>query len=122
MNVLEASLAGTTAQTALGLLELRARAGTSTGPGMVMLRPEQLEVRAAEAGDGAQDGLGGRVEQCRYYGHDALLRIRSEGLDGSELLLARVSGERALPAGTPVRVRAHGPVTPLDPAKSPDGR
>ena len=73
------------------------------------MRPEQLEVRARDgSGDGA--GLPGRVEQCRYYGHDALLEIRAETPGAAELLLARVIGEHALPA---VTVAARGPVTAL---------
>jgi iron(III) transport system ATP-binding protein len=112
VNVLDATFAGESAQTPLGRLALREPAQGGGGAGLVMLRPEQLDVRAAAAGD-AGDGLGGRVELCRYYGHDALLHIRAEQPEGSELLLARVDGERALPAGTRVRVVAHGPVTPL---------
>ncbi len=57
------------------------------------------------------EGVAGEVRQCRYYGHDALLEIASAG----ELLLARVLGEQALPAGTAVRVAARGPVAALAP-------
>jgi hypothetical protein len=81
-----------------------------------MLRPEQLDVQALATGEdrgGAGSGVSGRVEQCRYYGHDALLQIRAGQAPADELLLARVTGAQALPAGTPVRVRARGPVTPL---------
>jgi iron(III) transport system ATP-binding protein len=112
VNVLQASIAGGVAITPLGRLELRP-GGDGDGGGLVMLRPEQLLVRAAHDGGGADEGLDGEVEQCRYYGHDALLHIRAEQPAGSELLLARVHGEAALPAGTRVRVRAHGPVTAL---------
>ncbi len=69
-------------------------------------------------------GVRGRVEQCRYYGHDALLHIRPEQPEAprsrgraqprdAELLLARVHGEQALPIGTRVAVAARGPVTAL---------
>ncbi|MGO9489378.1 MAG: ABC transporter ATP-binding protein [Solirubrobacteraceae bacterium] len=111
VNVLDASFQGATAHTALGALELRDPAGADAGAGLVLLRPEQLEVRAA--GDGGV-GLEGQVEQCRYYGHDALLQIRPEGRAAGKLLLARVSGERALPTGTAVKVLAHGPVTMVE--------
>jgi hypothetical protein len=53
----------------------------------------------------------GEVEQCRYYGHDALLHIRIDGSGGEQVLLARVQGGQALPAGTSVSLAAHGPVT-----------
>ena len=86
-----------------------------------MVRPEQLEVAPAapaRAGSGgpdaaSRDGLDGLVEECRYYGHDAMLHIRAEGRGEPGLLLARVHGEQALPVGTPVSVAARGAVTPL---------
>jgi hypothetical protein len=73
------------------------------------VRPEQLEVRPRE--DSIANGLAGEVEQCRYYGHDALLHIRLDAPDGKQVLLARVGGKQALLAGTPVSLAAHGPVT-----------
>ena len=74
-----------------------------------MVRPEQLEVRPR--GEGCRTDRrtgGGRVEECRYYGHDALLQIRPEEPAREQVLLARVHGERALPAGTPVTLAATG--------------
>jgi len=122
VNLVEADFENGTARTALGTLRVRSdRARPGAGAGVVMVRPEQLEVR--RRGDGSEDApapaqpgvgrLNGHVEQCRYYGHDALLHIRPEQPDGAEALLARVHGEQALPVGTPVSVGAHGPVTPL---------
>ena len=86
-----------------------------------MLRPEQLEVLHARASAGTSSaGSQGRVEECRYYGHDAVLHIRPDSAAGlaqahehTELLLARVHGEQALAVGTPVTVAAHGPATAL---------
>ena len=110
--MLDASFSGQRAETRLGTLALRGPVNGNGASGLVMLRPEQLDVRAvADAEPG--DGLGGRVELCRYYGHDALLHIRAEEGAGTELLLARVDGEQALPVGTRVRVLAHGPATAL---------
>jgi iron(III) transport system ATP-binding protein len=107
VNVLYASFLGETAQTPLGPLPLSA-AVAGDGAGAVILRPEQIEVLPlSRAGE---DGVAGRVERCRYYGHDALLQIRAAG---EELLVARVAGGEALAEGTPVRVRARGSVTPL---------
>jgi iron(III) transport system ATP-binding protein len=120
VNVLEAQLAGGRAHTGLGELELReppAARSPAASAGAVMLRPEQLEVRprpAQDAGDPAA-GLRGRVEQCRYYGHDALLRIRPEQDVGAPTLLARVPGTQALAVGTPVSVTAHGAAALLEP-------
>jgi iron(III) transport system ATP-binding protein len=122
VNVIDARFEHGAARTTLGTLELPGDQSTpSAGTGAVMIRPEQLEVH--ERTDGARDddgtaGLAGRVEQCRYYGHDALLQIRPDGPADAELLLARVHGGRALPAGTPVTVAAHGLATLVDPEPS----
>jgi iron(III) transport system ATP-binding protein len=120
VNVIDASFEGATAHTALGALQIREdgspSAGTRAAAGTVIVRPEQLEVCTRAEGtpvDAGAIGLDGRVEHCRYYGHDALLHIRPERPGDAELLLARVHGEHALPVGTPVRVAAHGHVTPL---------
>jgi len=114
VNLIEASFQNGTARTVLGALALRAEAIGSAGAGLVMVRPEQLEVCNRDQATDAQlqaAGLRGRVEQCRYYGHDALLQIRPDESTSADLLLARVHGEQALPVGTRVTVVAHGPVT-----------
>jgi iron(III) transport system ATP-binding protein len=120
VNLIDAEIRGRVAHTPLGDLELRdgdargRRADAASGGTLVMIRPEQLEVlpREGAAPDAEPSGLEGRVEQCRYYGHDALLRIRSER-PGVEMLLARVHGEQALPVGARVTVAARGPVSAL---------
>ncbi len=115
VNVIDASFQDGTARTSLGALPVRGEHGA--GSGLVMVRPEQLDVRPrtghADAAAGASPSLEGRVEQCRYYGHDALLHIRAERPDITELLLARVHGEQALAVGTQVSVAARGPVIAL---------
>jgi iron(III) transport system ATP-binding protein len=122
VNVIDASFDGELARTLLGTLELRAHAldaptdalkalDTDARTGVVIVRPEQLEVSARVEGTSA--GLAGQVEQCRYYGHDALLEIRPVEQDDAALLLARVHGENAPAVGTPVTVLARGPVTRL---------
>jgi iron(III) transport system ATP-binding protein len=118
VNLLDAQFEQGVALTALGRLELRGAHPRRDGAaaGVVMVRPEQLDVRVH--GDGAEDAqpgvrIAGRVEHCRYYGHDALLRIRPEQTGVEPALLARVHGEQALPAGTRVSVGAHGHATAL---------
>ncbi|MHB8242247.1 MAG: ABC transporter ATP-binding protein [Solirubrobacteraceae bacterium] len=112
VNLIDAAFEGSTARTALGALQLRDGSST-TGAGRVIVRPEQLDVHS-RAQPGLDDGgVPGKVEQCRYYGHDALLHIRPEQPGEAQLLLARVTGEQALPVGTPVSVAVHGHVTPL---------
>ncbi len=108
-NLLEAKFDGDWAQTVLGRLQMhpdRNRA-PSLAQGVVIVRPEQLRVCLGNESD---EGLPGTVEQCRYYGHDALLHIRPDG-PGASTLIARVRGERALAAGTTVQITARGPVS-----------
>jgi iron(III) transport system ATP-binding protein len=115
VNVLAASFSDGAAQTPLGSLRLRGAPASGNAQGLVLLRPEQLEVRVINgSSDTGAGGVEGRIELCRYYGHDALLHIRAEQANGSELLLARVGGNEALPVGTRVTVRGHGSVTALD--------
>jgi iron(III) transport system ATP-binding protein len=120
VNVIDADFRDGSARTLLGALPLRAAPGTpSAGAGVVMVRPEQLDVRpyaqsrATETENGDAGLLLGHVEQCRYYGHDALLHIRPEDPSLSESLLARVHGEYAVAVGSRVTVKAHGQVTAL---------
>ncbi len=112
VNLLDARFEGASARTSLGALALR---GDSAAPaeasGLVMVRPEQLEVELLATA--THEGIEGRVEQCRYYGHDALLQIRPASPPNAAVLLARVDGERALAVGTRVKVAARGPVTPV---------
>lgn len=114
VNLIEAELEGATARTSLGALALREQAvAGKAGQGTVMVRPEQLEVRMRGVNDTESEaGLEGRIEQCRYYGHDALLHIRADR-DIAQLLLARVQGDQALPVGALVTVSARGQVTVL---------
>ena len=115
VNLIDAEIEGATARTPLGPLALRdgQDAFPPAGAALVMVRPEQLEIHPrAEAAAPEPGRLEGRVEECRYYGHDALLKIRPDDPRLS-VLLARVHGELALPAGAPVTIAAHGPVSVL---------
>jgi iron(III) transport system ATP-binding protein len=115
VNVLDARFERGTALTTLGTLQLHDDQAAGEAAGVVMVRPEQLDVRVCDNGgrDERPAGLEGRVEECRYYGHDALLQIRPEQAGDGELLLARVHGEQALAVGTRVTVAAHGRATRL---------
>ena len=118
VNMLAAEFHDGRAETALGALALRgAPAGAGGSSGLVMIRPEQLDVQPAGEGTGMKCsaiGYLGTVAECRYYGHDALLQIRPEPEREDGVLLARVHGEHALAVGTRVRVVAHGSVVPVD--------
>ncbi len=116
VNVIEAEFRDGGANTPLGMLALRSEHPAGTQSGFVMVRPEQLDVRPRAASPTSADSpheLGGRVAQCRYYGHDAILHIHPEASGAGDVLLARVSGEQALPAGTAVTIAARGPVIAL---------
>jgi iron(III) transport system ATP-binding protein len=110
-NLLPATFEGELAHTALGQLRLNPHPGRPPGRarGVVIVRPEQLQVSPE---DGQSTGLPGTVEQCRYYGHDALLHILPHEPVGQGPLIARVQGTAALEPGTRVRLSALGPVSP----------
>ncbi len=113
-NLVEATLGDGRAQTALGTLQLRGHAAQeqTLRQGIVVIRPEQLKVRATDEND---EGLRGIVERCRYYGHDALLTIRqSDSTSPMAPLLARVGGGHALTVGTHVTVTAAGAVSAIE--------
>ncbi len=116
VNLLEAQFRDGTALTPLGELSVRS-GGELSGSGMVMVRPEQIHVTPSEQ-DGLPStppaGMQGLVQECRYYGHDALMQISTERSGESAVLLARVLGEQALPAGTRVTLAATGPVSALE--------
>jgi iron(III) transport system ATP-binding protein len=109
-NLLEATFEGDWAHTVLGQLQLHPDPHRAPGltRGTVIVRPEQL--RVSPNGESA-GGLPGRVERCRYYGHDALLDIRPEDRPGATALIARVHGEQALAPGTAVLITVRGPVS-----------
>jgi iron(III) transport system ATP-binding protein len=110
VNLLEASFNDDWAHTVLGRLHLHPDPNRAPNlkRGVVMVRPEQLRI---SPGGESGEGLPGTVEQCHYYGHDALLHIRAHEGGSEETLIARVRGEQALPAGTPVLVAARGSVS-----------
>ncbi len=111
-NLVEAKFEDGWAHTTLGQLQLRPDPTRAPGlkHGVVIVRPEQLRV---SSGGESGDGLPGTVEQCLYYGHDALLHIRPTEQPGAEALIARVRGEQALASGTAVLVSARGRVSAI---------
>lgn len=76
----------------------------------VLIRPEQFELRARSAAP-ASGGVPGRVVDCAYFGHDAVLHVRPER-PGSEglALLVRVTGVAAPLPGAEVLMTVRGPV------------
>jgi hypothetical protein len=77
--------------------------------------PEQIDLtnaNSASAPDGttAADGLPGRVTSYGYHGHDALLHVRPDRAPDDRTLVVRIAGGHHLPVGSPVTLRARGPV------------
>jgi iron(III) transport system ATP-binding protein len=94
-------------------LEPANSAAVEPGPVTVLVRPEQLEIvaarSAADAGE-VTECLTGHVIACEYYGHDAVVRVRPDREATAPEVIVRTSGGPQLAAGSPVIVKARGPV------------
>jgi iron(III) transport system ATP-binding protein len=107
-NLISGSVEKDMASTALGPLALRpgaTRVARAT-PAVVMVRPEQIEIRT---GPGA-DGLAAHVVESHFHGHDAVVLVKPDPSLGIAALVARTDGALALAPGAAVTVIAHGPV------------
>jgi iron(III) transport system ATP-binding protein len=84
--------------------------GTAPGPGpvTVLIRPEQLELQPP--GPGTPGSVSGHVIAYGYHGHDAIMRVRPENDSGIPVIVVRTLGGEWLVAGSPVTLRARGPV------------
>jgi iron(III) transport system ATP-binding protein len=111
-NLLPGVVEGGVARTALGRLVLQdgvSAAWGSTQDAVVLVRPEQLEVRTRSAVP-AGGGIAARVIDCAYFGHDAVLRVLPSSLADDDALLVRVTGHGAPPPGTDVLLTVRAPV------------
>ncbi len=111
-NLLEGVLGTGTVDTILGRLPVEPACMASPGSGRpgpvtVLIRPEQVELRPAADGDGE---LAGRVVAYGYHGHDAVIHVRPEHDSGAPIIVVRTVGGSQLPPGSPVTLRARGPV------------
>lgn len=91
-NFISGTGRGYSVETPLGTLPLDAPLPAGGTALVVMVRPEQIKVGPV-SGDGGATGV---VIEREYYGHDALLRVRTEGLPGTALTV-RVAKATALP-------------------------
>jgi iron(III) transport system ATP-binding protein len=107
-NLIAGSVDDAVASTPLGTFPLRP--GTSTGnrptPSVVMVRPEQVEIRPGVG----RAGLAARVVDSQFHGHDTVMRVIPDPSSGIAFLVARTDGALALAPGTEVTVTARGPV------------
>ncbi len=112
-NLLPGTVEGGVARTALGRLVLQdGLAAAWPGPGraaMVLVRPEQLELRTRSAVP-AGGGIPARVVDRAFFGHDAVLRVMPAVLGDAAPLLVRVTGHRAPAPGADVLLTVRAPV------------
>jgi iron(III) transport system ATP-binding protein len=102
-NVLPALLRSDHAQTQLGVIALRApRPGAPTRDGVVVVRPEELRIAAAN-GSGPANAV---VTAVEYYGHDARVELVCDHPDGRFPVTARTIGVDAPQVGQRVKCTA----------------
>jgi iron(III) transport system ATP-binding protein len=109
-NLLTGEHVAGSVQTILGLLPLihNEPGFPPTGHVTVLVRPEQIEILGSRQVEGT---VRARVLSYGYHGHDAVVRVQPEqGADGPPILVRVLGGQRQLPAGSPVTLRAKGPV------------
>jgi iron(III) transport system ATP-binding protein len=112
-NLLSGMVEGGVAKTALGRLVLQ-EGVTASWPAagraaVVLVRPEQLEVRTLTAVP-AGGGIHARVVDRAFYGHDAVLRVALAANSDDGLLSVRVTGPGAPPPGAEVLLTVRAPV------------
>jgi iron(III) transport system ATP-binding protein len=121
-NLLEGVPGTGTVDTILGRLPvepgcLDSPGGGRPGPVTVLVRPEQVELHPGDSSpgspgpSGSRNGeLAGRVVAYGYHGHDAVIHVRPEHEAGAPVIVVRIVGGSQLPPGSPVTLRARGPV------------
>jgi iron(III) transport system ATP-binding protein len=112
-NLLAGVVEGGVARTVLGRLVLQdsvvASWPTPGGAAVVLVRPEQLEVRTRTAVP-AGGGIAAHVIDRAFFGHDAVLRVLPAAFAASDSLLVRVTGHGAPAPGTDVLLTVRAPV------------
>ncbi|MGW7286108.1 ABC transporter ATP-binding protein [Streptomyces sp. NPDC054847] len=89
--------------TGLGSIPLTAPTG-ELRQGMVVLRPEQLRLVDPDAAE-----AGGMVTDVRFYGHDAMVTVAVDGIDGA--IAVRVPGQAAVRPGERMGIEVTGEAT-----------
>jgi putative spermidine/putrescine transport system ATP-binding protein len=89
--------------------ELRAPRGNScgTGPGMLFIRPERVEIAsgATASGDPGANVLAGTVRRCSFLGNILRYAVEVEGAAPITVDLQNAAGVAPLPVGAPVVLR-----------------
>jgi iron(III) transport system ATP-binding protein len=103
-NLIEGTYDGGHVITAFGQHVLNPGQRTpAQGPVTVLIRPEQLQLSAIQPGT-----LAGRVADCSYYGHDALLTVCPQGVADLGELRARTDSPDPPEPGAMVGLAVHG--------------
>jgi iron(III) transport system ATP-binding protein len=107
-NVIAGVLDGTLVDTPLGKLAVQWRGEPlpSGSPVRVLIRPEQIEMTAADR----EEGLAGRIVRSGYHGHDAVLHVEIDEEHGERQLTVRTAGEMPPAPGSKVRLSVRGSV------------
>jgi iron(III) transport system ATP-binding protein len=106
-NLIDGKMTDGGVETVFGLLPAVADS-CPPGPVTVLIRPEQLEVQAP--GASGPGYVAGHVTEYGYHGHDAVLRVQADQDSALPVLTVRTMGGPPLPPGSPVMLRARGPV------------
>jgi iron(III) transport system ATP-binding protein len=124
-NLVDGMLDDDCTDTVLGRLAVEpgCRPTLRPGPVTVLVRPEQIELRSADAnghrpgrnGKGSaglseSSGLGGHIIDYGYHGHDAVVHVQPERPAGAPAIVVRTLGGHRLPPGSAVALHAHGQV------------
>jgi iron(III) transport system ATP-binding protein len=119
-NLLPGDVLGSTARSPLGEHPVRSDTPHLPAPALIMVRPEQLQLRPAASRDHA-DAVTGRVLRREYHGHDATITlavtptVRTDGNPAEEIhVVARTFGTNPSP-GSLVTITVAGPVAALPP-------
>lgn len=121
-NLLSGHVLGRTARSQLGEHPLRSDtprfdALDLPAAALIMVRPEQLQLRPAASRDHAE-AVTGRVLRREYHGHDATITLAITPTDGNPAeeihVLARTTGSYPSP-GSFVTITVAGPVAALSP-------
>ncbi|WP_426244665.1 ABC transporter ATP-binding protein [Nocardioides sp. LHG3406-4] len=100
--LVSAQAVGATASCSLGEVELRT---PSTGPVLLAIRPEQVQVHLLEGGSA---DVYGEIVEVSFFGHDATVRTRVGDTDA--VVTARVWADGVPPVGSRVSITVSGQV------------
>jgi iron(III) transport system ATP-binding protein len=116
-NLMAGHVRGDTAHSPLGEHPLRPETPRLPAAALIMVRPEQLQLRPAASRDAG--GVTGTVLHCDYHGHDATITLAmtptacTDGNPAEEIhVLARTFGTNP-PPGSLVTITVAGPVVAL---------